>query len=94
MIGNFMDYFMDNKNCSGSGKTRNISRNEKHSRSVVWVLLGGHKDNVPISFAVVMFIFSKKKTFLFPQMYKVTITELLAFIVNNQWCKISDFTPQ
>ena len=61
MIGNCMDYFMDNKNCSGSGKTRNISRNEKHSRSVVWVLLWGHKDNVPISLAVVMLIFSKKK---------------------------------
>ena len=64
MIGNCMDYFMDNKNCSGSGKTRNISRNEKHSRSVVWVLLGGHKDNVPISFAVVMLIFSKKNIFV------------------------------
>ena len=91
MIGNCMDYFMDNKNCSGSGKTRNISRNEKHSRSVVWVLLGGHKDNVPISFAVVMFIFSKKKHFCFHKCIKLL---LLAFIVNNQWCKISDFTPQ
>ena len=27
----------------------------------------GHKDNVPISLAVVMLIFSKKTTFLFPE---------------------------
>lgn len=62
MIGNYMAYFMDKKTLFRfTEDSYNISRNEKHSRSVVWVLLWGHKDNVPISLAVVMLIFSKKK---------------------------------